>query len=177
MFCIFLKNHIISANDESQTKEKHLYTTLPVIFFMENIILEKMRQEINSSIPAQCRECGIELDNNNWFSSYQKRGNKICKKCHYKWYRNYLKEYRKKLRENLLDTLGTVCEKCGYNWRDEGHTIHAIEIHHKDPSTKGKPRETTSKELTKKTFKKIIELYDEGKVKLLCCRCHREEHA
>lgn len=145
---------------------------------MSNIILEKTRKEFNSAISIYCRECGIELNDDNWFLSYQRRGNRICKKCCRKRGGNYVKKYRLNKRKKLLNELGNKCEKCGYDWRDEGHCARAMEIHHLDKTTKkGKHDTSNTGNLTPERIKRFIRLYKESKIKLLCCRCHREEEA
>lgn len=81
----------------------------------------------------------------------------------HKWYR--------RLKLELFFALGGRCEKCGYNKL----IMKAYDIHHVDRSTKKKDERMSMGHITKKQVRGLIQLHKEGKVKLLCCRCHREE--
>lgn len=78
---------------------------------------------------------------------------------------NHVYDYRKKLKERLVEYKGGKCEICGYN-----KCITALEFHHLDP---GKKDFTigSSKVLS---FEKCKQEVD--KCILVCSNCHREIH-
>lgn len=79
----------------------------------------------------------------------------------------YRKKYDRKRKREIVKLLGGKCEICGYN-----KCFGALEFHHVDPNEK----ETTHILKSKKSIEKLIRLWKEGKIKLLCSNCHHEEH-
>lgn len=121
---------------------------------------------------------------------YQKNRERLLKKAKER-YRNNPEKYRKRIKKTyeaygkkywiewyhrlklqLFFALGGKCEKCGY----DKLIMQVYDIHHVDPNDKEKDERMSMGHLTKKQVQKLIKLHKEGKVKLLCCRCHREEH-
>jgi hypothetical protein len=80
--------------------------------------------------------------------------------------RDYMKERRAEIKNELIRNTGGHCIICGYN-----KCLSALDFHHKDPIAK-------SFELAKGIGrKKIEEVRKEAeKCVLLCCRCHKEVH-
>lgn len=76
--------------------------------------------------------------------------------------------FRKRLKHNMVLSMGGCCQICGYNACD-----NALDFHHIDPSNKeisfgsirGNPKQLS---LILDELKKCI---------LVCCRCHREIHS
>ena len=71
-----------------------------------------------------CRECGIELTDENWYASHKKIPNYICKKCDYKrvkkWRQNNRDGYNQigresnhRLRDDVINAYGGKCACCG----------------------------------------------------------------
>lgn len=89
----------------------------------------------------------------------------ISKKITSKTDYDHVKEYRKRVKQELVKYKGGKCQKCGYDKCNE-----ALEFHHLDPSKKDFTISGQHKsiELLKKEVDKCV---------LLCCRCHREVHA
>jgi transposase len=81
--------------------------------------------------------------------------------------RNYkhVDNYRKKIKERLVDYKGGKCEICGYN-----KCITALEFHHIEP-TKKDFTISNSSVLSFETCKKEVD-----KCILVCSNCHREIH-
>lgn len=65
------------------------------------------------------------------------------------------------MKKFFVDMLGGKCEICGYN-----KCLAALEFHHLNPEEKENQFEYRCKGF-------IIKI-KEGKIQLLCCRCHRE---
>lgn len=88
-------------------------------------------------------------------------GKKITPKANY----DHVKEYRKRVKQELVDYKGGKCQVCGYNRCNE-----ALEFHHLNPKEKDFSLSSQHKsiELLKKEADKCV---------LLCCRCHREVHS
>lgn len=93
----------------------------------------------------------------NRFKDYYNKNKKQFRKISKKWEIN--------LKKKLVNILGGKCSICGYN-----KCIAALDFHHINPEEKKCEREWRNKT---KYFMKLIK---EGKIKLLCSNCHREEH-
>jgi len=102
------------------------------------------------------------------FTTTYSRQKFCCKQCYYKHQKSYSKEWQQKRKIFLVNIMDNRCQKCGYDWRDEGHCVAVLGFHHVNPNEK-----ETRKEWQKKGFETKIE---EGKIKLLCSNCHLEEH-
>jgi hypothetical protein len=77
----------------------------------------------------------------------------------------YIKSYRKRYKQKLVDLMGGKCMVCGYN-----RCIKALDFHHIDPKTKEftiSRMESMNWDSTFKEAKKCV---------LLCANCHRELH-
>ena len=48
-----------------------------------------------------CRDCGVELNDENWYSSWQKTNNHLCKTCHKERMRQWRKANPEKIKENV----------------------------------------------------------------------------
>ena len=77
----------------------------------------------------------------------------------------HVKNYRKKIKERLVDYKGGKCEICGYN-----KCIEALEFHHLNP----KEKDFTLSSSNVLSFDKMKEEAD--KCILVCANCHREIH-
>jgi hypothetical protein len=77
----------------------------------------------------------------------------------------YIKSYRKRYKQKLVDLMGGKCMICGYN-----RCIKALDFHHIDPKTK----EFTISRMESLNWTKTIE--EAKKCVLLCSNCHRELH-
>ena len=86
---------------------------------------------------------------------------KVTPKANY----DHVKEYRKRIKQELVDYKGGKCQVCGYNKCNEALEFHHLNPDEKDFSLSGQHK---SIELLKKEVDKCV---------LLCCRCHREVHA
>lgn len=101
---------------------------------------------------------------------YQQKWRKENKTYQKEWYaknkedclKRTLMRYRK-LKEKFIQLLGGKCQKCGYS-----KCIAALEFHHKDPDEKESNGDPQKKDFEQKIL--------EGKIQLLCNRCHRELH-
>lgn len=83
----------------------------------------------------QCRKCGIELTDQNWWPTNQKHGQHICRKCSRDVTKNWVRQhskltnlrnrrYRKKVKFDILlhysrtmDDMNLTfprCKKCGF---------------------------------------------------------------
>lgn len=86
-----------------------------------------------------CNNCGVELTNDNWHPSLEKKNSKICKSCHLKngqlwrkrnpkkgyeytkvwlakrpnYQRDNYRKYRGRIRREMTTAYGGVCKKCG----------------------------------------------------------------
>lgn len=76
-----------------------------------------------------------------------------------------VKDYRKRVKAELVKYKGGKCQICGYNKCQEALDFHHLNPSEKDFTLSGQHK---SMELLKKETDKCI---------LLCCRCHREVHA
>jgi len=138
-----------------------------------------------------CLRCGIKLTKENIFPCFIRDCEYTCKKCSQikakAWrqknsekyneycrnlYRSHIIKRRRdanlrmrKLKEEAVISMGGKCQKCGYD-----KCFGALEFHHLDKSVKEKVRLRANED-----YQKIIQYGKEGKVKLLCNRCHREE--
>lgn len=78
----------------------------------------------------------------------------------------YVKEYRKRVKEELIAYKGGKCEICGYN-----KCIAALDFHHINPEDKGFAISNSN------IYKNIEALKREvDKCILICANCHRELH-
>jgi len=78
----------------------------------------------------------------------------------------YVKNWRKRTKERLMQLMGGQCIICGY----DKNCPSAYELHHLDPEKK----DFTISSYSSHSWDKI---FDEAKkCVLLCCRCHREIH-
>lgn len=98
--------------------------------------------------------------------SYQRLRNvivsdKITPKTNYE----HIKEYRKRVKQELVKYKGGKCQVCGYDKCNEALDFHHLDPKEKDFSLSGQHKPI---ELLKKEVDKCV---------LLCCRCHREVHA
>ena len=69
-----------------------------------------------------CRVCGVELDDENWQSSFQKNGSRMCRECNKK----YQRSYRDANRDKIINFGGKVCRKCGVEL-DEGNWYQSLQ--------------------------------------------------
>jgi hypothetical protein len=83
-----------------------------------------------------------------------------------KWVREYVIGRKHKRKKELIKLLGGKCQKCGYIG-----CLAVFEFHHLDPKTKEK-HDDCNLYMTKVFLKLVLD----GKIQLLCCRCHRELH-
>jgi len=92
------------------------------------------------------------------------------------WQRNY----REKLKFEFISKIGTKCEHCGIEVSKNNLAI--FDFHHIDETTKVNWRFPNSKfrgalrNLVRKDYEILYELWKEGKIMLLCANCHRLEH-
>lgn len=109
-------------------------------------------------------------------AKWQKENRKKVREYHRKYreknqkeLRKYHTEHKRKIKAKLVAFMGGKCEnpECGYS-----KCLSALEIHHVDFNEK----ETESFPRSWKAMRRILKLWKEGKVKLLCANCHREEH-
>lgn len=77
----------------------------------------------------------------------------------------YVKNYRKKQKENILYVMGEKCAICGYSKCNQ-----ALELHHLDPTQK----DFTIGQNTNRAWEKVVK--ELPKTILLCANCHREVH-
>lgn len=78
----------------------------------------------------------------------------------------YVKEHRRKVKEELIAYKGGKCEKCGYD-----KCIAALDFHHINPEEKDFAISNSN------IYKNIEALKQEvDKCMLLCANCHRELH-
>lgn len=82
--------------------------------------------------------------------------------------KKYMKEYRRKQKQRIIDYKGGYCELCGFKG-----CVAAFDLHHPngrtDKSSNGKLWSATNA-----SFEKNKHLLDE--LKLLCSNCHRSLH-
>jgi len=76
------------------------------------------------------------------------------------------KKYKREKREYIINQLGGKCVECGYN-----KCIAALDVHDEDSSIK-------ESHLSGKSWTFIKQYINNNrkKLKVLCCRCHRELH-
>jgi|SRR6185503_3424381 len=82
------------------------------------------------------------------------------------WRRNWQKQRGRKVKYILIQFLGGCCRECGYHGCDD-----ALDFHHRNPSEKDK----SVSDLLTGNFEVALE--EAKKCDLICCRCHREQHA
>lgn len=133
---------------------------------------------------AVCSRCGVELTNENWTPSRQKKKSYYCTGCvrdyNKKWKRLHphpdRRQYKRQWRAvykadqkaRAVEYLGGRCSDCGL-W-DEDVAIY--DFHHIDPSTK---RIGISYALCTRKWEDIQDELD--KCVLLCANCHRKRHS
>ena len=89
----------------------------------------KKNDENNIADIPVCRECGAILTDKNWYASYKKTPNYICKKCEIKrakkWNQNNRDRYNQSqregcqcLRDEVIDAYGGKCACCGETRRE-----------------------------------------------------------
>lgn len=61
-----------------------------------------------------CRDCGVALDNKNWYEKYREKRMYVCKECRKRQHKEYLKE----LKYRAYMKLGGKCVYCGENDMD-----------------------------------------------------------
>jgi hypothetical protein len=74
-------------------------------------MIKKSDSEKDSEQIPVCKECGIELTDENWYVSYKEINKRICKKCDY--------EYIKVWRQNNRDKYNQISKKWRQNNRDK----------------------------------------------------------
>lgn len=130
---------------------------------------DEMNEKISSSLykkhgtePQFCSKCGSKLNRRN------KSGLCINCKSPSKTRYEYIKNFRKKRKEFLVNYKGGKCEVCGYN-----KCIGAFDFHHLDPS-----RKDFNLGSTKGKEKRALEddIKEVNKCILVCATCHREIH-
>jgi len=84
---------------------------------IENKDIKNYKGEL--SYNSICRECGILLTDENWYASYKKIPNYICKKCDYK--------YVKKWRQNNKDRYNQLKNKWQHDNRDKCNQLQREE--------------------------------------------------
>lgn len=109
-----------------------------------------------------CSSCGINLP----VSSFYRHGDRWtrgrCKACHV----SYRCRHFAKVKAALINHKGGRCERCGR----AGHPT-IFDFHHKDPSKK-------EFSISERHGRGVESLLSEAeKCELLCCLCHRIEHA
>jgi len=126
---------------------------------------ERVR-EINREWRKRNREHVLELKR-----KYRERHREELIKKQTEYYRRvgwYKRRVRlRRIKKELVEMLGGKCQKCGYD-----KYIGCLEFHHIDPNEKEGEKEWQKTSLRKQFIKKI----QEGKIMLLCNRCHREIH-
>jgi hypothetical protein len=80
--------------------------------------------------------------------------------------RNYVSEWRRKKKRELIEYKGGKCQRCGYN-KD---VLGAYAFHHRDPSEKEFSISRYQKLNTEALYKEV------DKCDLLCQNCHAEVH-
>lgn len=80
----------------------------------------------------------------------------------------YVKSWRKRTKQRIVDSMGGKCSECGYN-----KCLDALELHHINPETKefslgGMRARPKSWSIVVEELKKCV---------LLCANCHREVEA
>lgn len=78
---------------------------------------------------------------------------------------NYIKNYRQRTKQKLVDLMGGKCQSCGYD-----KCINALEFHHTDPTKKDFAISSAGLMNWDKTFSEA------QKCILICANCHREIH-
>lgn len=89
----------------------------------------------------------------------------LCVTCRAKQKRDRRREFKNK----CIEYKGGCCEECGYN-----RCIDAMSFHHNDPNEKDFEI-SRFRHVTAQAFEKVKPELD--KCRLLCVRCHAEEHA
>lgn len=94
--------------------------------------------------------------------------------------RIWQREYREKLKFGFILKIGTKCQKCGKEVSKENLAI--FDFHHIDETSKTNWHYPNSKNrgavrnVMKKDYELLFELWKEEKIMLLCANCHRLEH-
>ena len=66
---------------------------------------------------AVCRECGVELNSDNWYKSLQKSHQYICKRCHTEYGSNWQKDNRERANKSKRELSARkkqngICGRC-----------------------------------------------------------------
>jgi hypothetical protein len=76
----------------------------------------------------------------------------------------YVKKWRRKVKETLVAEAGGKCIRCGYS-----KSMRALQFHHRDPTTKEFNLRSSIKALDRLRA-------EAAKCDLLCSNCHAEVH-
>lgn len=122
----------------------------------------KLKTDISNNI--KCEICNKKLQGNQ-----RKFCSNKCKiKAHYNNTNTYNRQTKiaQQRKQELVDSRGGGCEKCGYN-----KCLAALDFHH-FKGIKNFPLD--SRKLSNTSMKRILEEFKNCKI--LCSNCHREEH-
>jgi hypothetical protein len=121
----------------------------------------------NTRIPGQsekqkCKMCGCILTCKNSYQRKKRNGfHSYCKPCHAKQHKERIRKFKKL----CVNYKGGKCEICNYD-----RYIGALDFHHSNGQKEFQISKCHATQLTERIRKEL------DKCRLLCCRCHREEH-
>jgi len=120
-----------------------------------------------------CRKCNENKELDKYWSAGIKNGKKHLRQTCIACYRDVKKDYKKRKRDwynSLKNNLS--CDECGYSkLTHKSFSSHAIEFHHYDDNKEFAIADGIYKGYSRK---KIVE--EINKCRVLCSRCHAEEH-
>jgi len=80
-------------------------------------MINKEKNEIGLKLFPTCRKCGVKLTNENWYVSFKKIPNYICKKCNYKCTKKWKQNNRDKYNQSQREWQQNNKDKCNQSQR------------------------------------------------------------
>ena len=171
-----IRNQVIALKKEGKTYQEIVTITgvskRSISNICKSVGLGNTFIELTPEKIQECQELYDELGNIKKVAkqtgiSYQRLRNVIqSKSITPKSSYEYLKQHRRKIKEELVAYKGGKCERCGYN-----KCINALEFHHLDPTKKDFTISDSTKHYSLEDMKKEVD-----KCILVCANCHREIH-